>query len=171
MFTLPSALSFLTNKYVLGSIILALVLGGCYYTGYERGSAKYVALEATYKAQTQEAIRQAKELLKQNEEEKKQIEAESQQQINSMSVALADLGMRYNGGLTALQVCTSASTSQPSKPATGSGSGTSTSPAKPVEVTIGINQGVLSDTIDTAIAAINAELEWRKYARSTGQVQ
>ena len=171
MFTLPSALSFLVNKYVLGGLLLAAVLGGVYYAGYHRGDQRFVALQAQIQQERKDAEAIQKAILDTDNKEKVRIQNEAKQQIASMSRAISDLSVRFNAGETALRLCTSTGTRQPSQPAIGSGSTASPSPTQGHEESIAISPTVLNDTLDTAITAIQAELEWRDYARTTGQVK
>jgi hypothetical protein len=164
-------LSLVNNKYVWIGLFLASLLAGSYYGGYVHGHSQFIALQAKDKedraAQEQAALATLAEYNKQ----KKEIQDEAQQEINSMAAALSDLSVRYNKGTTALHMCSAASTKQFSQPTPGPGSSASTGGTQANEESIAIAPEVLSDTLDTAIAAINAELEWRKYARNTGQVQ
>ena len=171
MFTLPSPLSFLANKYVLGSLLLAAVLGGVYYAGYHRGDQRFVALQAQIKQERKDAEEVEKAIITTDNQEKERIQNEAKDQIASMSRAIGDLSVRFNSGQTALRLCTANSTNKPSQPANGSTATANPGPTPADEVSIAINPAVLNDTLDTAIAAISAELQWRDYARSTGQVK
>jgi hypothetical protein len=171
MFTLPSALSFLTNKYVLGGLLLAALLGGVYYAGYHRGDQRFVALQAQIQQERKDAKEAQEALVNKDNKEKDRIQNEAKQQIASMSRAIGDLSVRFNAGETALRLCTAAGSSQPSQPALGSGTAASPGTTQGNQESIAISPAVLNDTLDTAIAAVTAELEWRDYARNTGQVK
>jgi len=171
MFTLPSLLSLVFNKYVVGSALVLGLIFGVYEYGYYNGHKPYIALQATYEqAQKDFAAQQAALKLADNKEKAK-IQNEAKQQIASMSTAIADLSVQLNAANSAIGVCNPPSPAESGQPTNGPGTQGGTSKPEEAADRITISPEILNDTITTAISGITAELEWREYARSTGQVQ
>ena len=164
--------SIILNKYVLGGLVLVSLLGGVYYTGYVHGERTYVELKSQYEAQAKVQEEQQQKIMADNAATVKRINDEAKQQVDSMSVALGDLSMRLQSNHRAISLCpATTSTSNAVNPTNGSAATASPQPTQAATPTVAIDSAILGDTLDTAISAVTAELQWRDYARNTGQAK
>jgi hypothetical protein len=158
-------------KLLAAAALIAAVAGTTWFAADAHYTKQYTSLKSQYEQAAKDAKAERDATIAANKAAAERINNEAQEQIASMAAAIGDLSVRVNAGHGTIRVCPApqgaAGAAQPPVGSTAAGSAGAV--AGPQSTDLAIDGAILNDTLDAAIAAITAELQWRDYARSTGQ--